>query len=361
MEKASKTLTGHLSMVQELTERLESCEGKMPQIEIDMLLSSLRDMYDAVYGLQGNVECGAENGERRTESVEPETEKVEQEEVASVLMVDTEAKPVYADEPEAEPVSSGDGQPTMEEIEGQPNDDLFEEEVGDDAEPQEIPAVEEQKETPQPEPEKADEQPKTLWDKLQDTQSRTTIAETIGAAKSISDILEERKAENEENTRPRSSTTPSNLEGERTDSEQRITEPKTAEEQPIQQTEQQQEQQPAAQPSLFDYFKSSQQDKPAPRTLADTLGGQNQVVEQKVSATKVDDLRTIININDKFSFMNELFHNNMKGYNDFILHLNSLADRDEALAYVQGVAEHYGWDNESIAVKTFYSIFDRKF
>ena len=332
MEKASKTLAGHLSRVQELTARLESSEVKMPQIEIDMLLAALRDMYDAVYGMRET-----ENGEPENDN--PEPENVEQEEAMSVLTIDTDAKPVYAEEPVPETVAAGDAQPTMEEIEGQPNDDLFEEEADDKAEPQEIPAVEEQKETPQPEPEKTDEQPKTLWDKLQDTQGRATIAETIGAVKSISDIMEERRTENEELK----------------------TEAEPVEEQPVQQQEQQPEQQQAAQPSLFDYFKSSQQDKPAPRTIADALGGQKQAVEQKVSAVKVDDLRTIININDKFSFMNELFHNNMKGYNDFILHLNSLADRNEALAYVQGIAEQYGWDNESMAVKTFYSIFDRKF
>ena len=96
--------------------------------------------------------------------------------------------------------------------------------------------------------------------------------------------------------------------------------------------------------------------------MADSLGvGQTHDVEKRINANKVADLRTVININDKFSFMNELFHNNMKGYNDFILRLNALSDRNEALAYVQTIASQYNWDNDSTAVKTFYSIFDRKF
>ena len=116
------------------------------------------------------------------------------------------------------------------------------------------------------------------------------------------------------------------------------------------------------QPSLFDHLKPGSTEKTAQRTIADTLGGNVKGgIEQKIASNKVEDLRTIININDKFSFMSELFHNNMKGYNDFILRLNATESREEALAYVGTIAEQYSWDNESLAVKTFYSIFDRKF
>ena len=59
--------------------------------------------------------------------------------------------------------------------------------------------------------------------------------------------------------------------------------------------------------------------------------------------------------------MNELFHNNMKGYNDFIIRLNALNDRNEALQYVQTISEQYNWDNDSLATKTFFDIFDKKF
>ena len=96
--------------------------------------------------------------------------------------------------------------------------------------------------------------------------------------------------------------------------------------------------------------------------MADSLGEKKKGdVEQKINSNKVQDLRTVININDKFSFMNELFRNNMKGYNDFIVRLNAIASREEALAYVQEIAQQYKWDNDSVTVKTFYAIFDRKF
>ena len=72
-------------------------------------------------------------------------------------------------------------------------------------------------------------------------------------------------------------------------------------------------------------------------------------------------LEVICTINDKFSFMTELFHSNMKAYSDFILVLNGMSEREEALEYVAQVAEQYNWDNESLTVKNFYAIFDRKF
>lgn len=118
--------------------------------------------------------------------------------------------------------------------------------------------------------------------------------------------------------------------------------------------------------SLFDYLKGDKvEERPTVRTLADTLNHPSRNIEDQLETTvrskKVDDLRTIININDKFSFMSELFRNNMKAYNDFILRLNSIAEREEALACVAEVAEQYKWDVNSLVVKNFYKIFDRKF
>ena len=76
---------------------------------------------------------------------------------------------------------------------------------------------------------------------------------------------------------------------------------------------------------------------------------------------KVNDLRTVININDKYSFMTELFRGNMKAYNDFIVQLNDIANRSEAMSLVEATAEQYHWDNDSLAVRNFYKVFDKKF
>ena len=353
MKKVSKTLTEHLERVTELASRLERGDRKASRIDIDILLDAMRQMYDDVYALtDGNEdENEDESGKRKAESEEQPAEM-------SVLMVDNEVEAVFANDTEAEAgTDPANSQPTIEEIEGQPNDELFEEaEPEPEAESEEAGAESEEAgaesgkrkaESEEAEPQPAEE-PKTLWDKLQSTQGSATIADKIGAAKSISDLLEEQKAKTEEQE----------AESGKRKAESEEMKPEL----PPQGADRKSpapESNAAAAPSLFDYFKTPAQDNNTQRTLADTLGGQMR--QHAVRTDKVHDLRTVININDKFSFMSELFHNNMKGYNDFILRLNAIDGRDEALAYVGTVAEQYSWDNESLAVKTFYSIFDRKF
>ena len=118
--------------------------------------------------------------------------------------------------------------------------------------------------------------------------------------------------------------------------------------------------------SLFDYLKTDRTpEQPKTRTIGDTLNqnarNAEHELEMRMNAKKVDDLRTIININDKFVFMGKLFGNKMKEYNDFILHLNELTDRQEALDYVAEIAKTYNWEEGSSAVNDFYKVFDRKF
>ena len=117
------------------------------------------------------------------------------------------------------------------------------------------------------------------------------------------------------------------------------------------------------QASLLDYLKRPVEEKPTVRTLGESLGGAESAERrvESVLTKKVSDLRTVININDNFSFMSELFHNNMKAYNDFILRLNAIDTRDEALLCVSEVSAQYHWDESSLAVQSFYKVFDKKF
>ncbi|MCR4816660.1 MAG: hypothetical protein K5842_05705 [Bacteroidales bacterium] len=373
MEKVSKTLEPALARVHELVERMDKNEGGIPVIERDMLLAELRQMYDMVYrigepvvGNSVSVESDAEEltpvaetplaavvveAVRKEEAVkedvivleeqEEQDEEPAQDEETEILMTDTDAEPLYAEEPETEESSTPDDQqPSIEDLEGRQNDDLFEEseEPSDVEEAETVEATAEPSVVEEPAKPAGEEAPQTLWDKLQSPMGGSTIADKIGTSRTVSDLFKEKKEDNlSEPAAPEPTPEPDeeNLSNEEND---------------------------ASQPSLFDYFRTTAE-KPVSRTIADSLGeNQKQNTETGgLAANKVTDLRTIININDKFSFMNELFHNNMKGYNDFILKLNALSDREEALAYVESVSLQYGWDNESLAVKTFYAIFDRKF
>lgn len=131
--------------------------------------------------------------------------------------------------------------------------------------------------------------------------------------------------------------------------------------------------------SLFDYLKSSSVSRAveqvdrfsgvAVKTLADKFQESKEkekilfevAHEREPQKRRVEDLRTIIGINDKILFMSDLFGKNMKAYNDFILRLNKIDDTQEALEYLKTVEETYKWDKESLAVQSFIKIFERKF
>ena len=114
-------------------------------------------------------------------------------------------------------------------------------------------------------------------------------------------------------------------------------------------------QQQPVQVSLLDYLQPAS----AQRTLAESLAeGRSPMPSLE---RKVADLRTVINFNDRYTFMSDLFGNNIKEYNDFIATLNNIGDRTEALSYVQRTSEARGWDPASNAVTSFYHILDKKF
>lgn len=239
--------------------------------------------------------------------------------IKTVSLADApQAEPTFAPEPVSfEPQVEAVSQPSLEELEQPGNDLLFEE-------------------TPAPQPKQNEQtslfetlqsQPSTIYDALA-SKAGSTLADSMVRPVSAP------KAETYTQPAP-------------------VAAPKS---------------EPAAVPpvesaSLIDLLKQSNStstQEPTVKTLAD-MYSQNKSDAERNFDKKVDDLRTIININDKFSFMSELFHGNMRVYNDFILQLNSISDRETAMAAVGEMAERQNWDMESLAVKTFFAIFNRKF
>lgn len=367
MEKVSKKLD--VARLGRLVERLEGVGEDIPTIEIDILLEELRRVYDDLCCMRQNgivIADASDENENKNEDEnqnqnENQNEKVllsaeltayheneNTDEETGILLTDTDAEPVYAEEPDTEtPAPVEDNQPTVEEVEGRGNDDLFAHEETtseNDIEDEKTPS----------ENENHEEEPKTLWDKLQQGGNGVSIADKIAPARTVSDMLNEKVSETTEDAGI-SNENENESKNENQNENQNVNENQNPKEQ------EQREPKATPQPSLFDYVKSTVE-KTTSRTIADSLGETRRQHEGATGMTnRVTDLRTVININDKFSFMNELFHNNMKGYNDFILRLNATDDKEEALRYVDEISAQYGWDNESLAVKTFYSIFERKF
>lgn len=107
----------------------------------------------------------------------------------------------------------------------------------------------------------------------------------------------------------------------------------------------------------FDLFSEG-----AGTTLADRLReGQEKRVADKLQENKVEDLRTSIGINEKFLFINELFEGNMRIYDEAVQKLNAGTTMAQADLLLLDLKIVYNWDSESPTVKKFVEIVRRKF
>lgn len=332
MKDNIKELTEGMQRLCAIANRIVSHPGEVSVIEKDLLLEDLRRLYDVALRLCENEESKMKSDEPAVVAVEPEAEMPDEEMLSSTVMAtmaamgvaeepkpapvsEPEQKPVPEPTPEPEPITEPEPtpepeipvvaeMPKMEDLEANGNSLLFDEVI---IEP-ETPAITEKSE-PEPEP-SPEPEPEPV-----------SVPEPEPVPEPAPEPTPEPKPAPEHHTAA------------------------------------------GTQASLLDYLKRPVEEKPTVRTLGDSLGeveGAERRVESVLNK-KVSDLRTVININDKFSFMSELFHNNMKAYNDFILRLNSIDTRDEALLCVNEVSAQYKWDENSLAVQSFYKVFDKKF
>jgi hypothetical protein len=113
---------------------------------------------------------------------------------------------------------------------------------------------------------------------------------------------------------------------------------------------------------LYEKLKATQ---PATPHLAETLrhstlAGANSLAER--GAPKVASLRDAISINQRFSFVNELFNGEHEEYRAAIEHLDTLPTADAAMAYVrQELAHRHDWSRREEHVGKLLKLIERKF
>ncbi|MBF9237123.1 hypothetical protein I2I05_06905 [Hymenobacter sp. BT683] len=111
---------------------------------------------------------------------------------------------------------------------------------------------------------------------------------------------------------------------------------------------------------LHEKLKASQ---PSAAPLAETLrasAAPSQVAERP--GPKVETLREAISINQRFSFINELFNGENMDYHATIQHLDSLTTADQARAYVLGdLSQRYDWSRKEEHVNKLLKLIERKF
>jgi len=89
--------------------------------------------------------------------------------------------------------------------------------------------------------------------------------------------------------------------------------------------------------------------------------GKEKRIADKLQENKIIDLRTTIGINDKFLFINELFEGNMRIYDEAIQKLNAGTTMAQADMLLLDLKIVYNWDSESPTVKKFVELVRRKF
>ncbi|WBA41686.1 hypothetical protein [Hymenobacter canadensis] len=115
---------------------------------------------------------------------------------------------------------------------------------------------------------------------------------------------------------------------------------------------------PAAVP-LYEKLKAGQ---PAATSLSETLRPERPASTFADQAPKVETLREAISINQRFSFINELFSGENMEYHAAIQHLDTLPDADSAKRYVtQDLASTHDWTRKDEHVSKLLKLIDRKF
>ncbi|MBU6119239.1 hypothetical protein [Hymenobacter siberiensis] len=111
---------------------------------------------------------------------------------------------------------------------------------------------------------------------------------------------------------------------------------------------------------LHEKLKAGQQ---AASPLAETLRATSAPATlAERSGPKVDTLREAISINQRFSFINELFNGENMDYHAAIQHLDSLPAIDQARAYVNtDLSQRYDWSRKEEHVNKLLKLIERKF
>jgi hypothetical protein len=84
-------------------------------------------------------------------------------------------------------------------------------------------------------------------------------------------------------------------------------------------------------------------------------------VTEKITKTPVADLKKSIGINEKFSFINELYNGNLQEYNESINEFNNADSLEAALSIFANCAENLKWEKNNDACLALMKLLERRF
>lgn len=99
----------------------------------------------------------------------------------------------------------------------------------------------------------------------------------------------------------------------------------------------------------------------SPETLGESMMQEDHTLAAKLQQNPVRDLKSVIGINDKFLFVNELFGGSMEKYNKSVENLNDLKTLNGAMIYLNELKIELQWNSSNEAYQKLTELVKRKF
>ena len=96
-------------------------------------------------------------------------------------------------------------------------------------------------------------------------------------------------------------------------------------------------------------------------TLGEKMMEEDRSLAAKLQQVPGRDLKSVIGINDKFLFVNELFGGSMEKYNKSIENLNDLKTLNGAMIYLNELKIELQWNSSNEAYQKLQSLVSHKF
>jgi len=124
-------------------------------------------------------------------------------------------------------------------------------------------------------------------------------------------------------------------------------------------------------PSIQQSFSGKQQQKTvadiystqsAKQTVSEKIGKPQRELADKLRKTPIKDLKVFIGLNKRFSYINFLFNNDSRLYDEAIEKINGAPNYDEAMDYIENtLKQRLHWNQTDEMVMEFYNIVERRF
>lgn len=301
-----------LETITEQAETIYQHDQKIPQIELDIMLSNVRSLYEQLIALN---KIGQANAPKETAAPKPEVvNKISVSDMITTIVQDVVS-------PQSQKPATPAPQPVIE-----------------------TPVVIEQQEN--------------IEEKIEIVAANIAAAIPVEAPKVQQPIVEAPKAAVAvEQPKPEVKVEQKTNIQEEIVVKAAVIEEKQEAEKPVRQK-------PKTAASLFD----------APQSLGEQFDD-NQTLKEKISAAKpeksvadkfsnqqkVVDLKKAIGINEKFLFINELFEGSLASYNEHIDKINSSTESNHGLSILDSLVTKYNWNTEQEIVKKFMDLVQRRF